>query len=509
LIGLTLGSFLRAAQSPKDDQSVVELSPFEITSERIDFNKWIKVTSPHFVIFTDASIKETRLLAKQLEMTQQAVQFYFRRALRKAPPVLVILPTTQSDWQKVKSTSVKWSSVSDLLVESRAMVVLQGDWQERPGYLLAMIGHQSCNLMNIKGPLWFSAGLQSFFETITFDGDSLKIGMESIRSTEVARLGFMDWSRFFTIDESSPEYFADTDQHKRFYGQATAFIHYLLTNQDKSFPTKLLRWSALCEGADKPSEQDFQSVFGQKFDEMERNIKRFQSGGRYSTSNISFPPEALRFGIQNESVSPKEMRELFVIAQAMLQETPNSLAAIDSILTHGLKNENLREQFADCCLSRGRRADALAQYRLLIEHGSTNPGVYEEAASIEMHGDQPGQNIERHLGAEGAEVETWARRAVELDPLFFEGYNTLAWVLASKAEVKPADIDTISQICHALSGKGPTDQALAALAVAYWRSGDIAKAQKIKKLLVDSPYTRKSARKIVETLSKHLDHDSS
>lgn len=498
-----IGSLLHAAQSPKDDQPV-ELSAYEVTAERIDFNKWIKVTSPHFVIYTDASVKETRQLAKRLEMIQEAVQFYFRRGLRKAPPLLVILPTTQSDWQKVKSTGVEWKASSELLTKSRSMLVLQVDWQEDPGYVFMPVGAHGCELMNIEGPLWFSTGLHAFFFTITFEGDSLKIGMKSEWTTDVSRLGFMDWNRFFTLAESSPDYFADTDRHRRFNGQATAFIHYLLTNQDKTCTTKLLRWSALCEGKDKPSEEDFQSVFGQKFDEMERSMRRFQEGGRYTSNSISFPPEALKFDIQNESVSPKEMRELFVIAQATLQKTPSSLAAIDSILRHGLQNEDLREQFADCCLSRGRRADALAQYRLLIEHRSTNPGVYEEAASIEMHGETAEQNIDHHLGAEGVEVEKWARYAVELDPLFFEGYNTLAWVLASKAEVKPTDIETINQICHALSGKDPTDQPLAALAVAYWRSGDIAKAQKINKLLMESPYTRKRTRKIAEALLKHL-----
>jgi hypothetical protein len=495
---------LQAAEQPKNNGPVVSLSAFEVTAERIDFNKWIKVTSPNFVIYTDASIKETRLLAKQLEMTQQAVQFYFRRGLRKGPPLIVILPTTQSDWRKVKSTSTQWKPASVLLEESRSLVVLDDDWQESPGYLLAMVGTHSCDLMNIEGPMWFSTGLTSFFSTISFSGDSLKIGKEGPWSLAVAKLGFMDWNRFFKVDYKSPEFYTDSTQHERFVGQATAFIHYLLTNSDKTAVTKLLRWSSICEGKDKLTEQDFQSVFGENYEGMQRDIKKLQDGGSYTSDKISFPPQALKFEIQNEPASPKKMRELFVLAQAMVQQTPDSLDAIDSILKKGLKNEDLRDLLADSCLFRGRPSDALKQYRTLIDSGSTNAAVYEKAASIEMREAKVTNNLDHRLGAEQDQAEKWAKHAIELDPLFFDAYATLAWVHASGAEVKPSDVQLISEICHALSGRGPTDEPLAALAVAYWRSGDVKKAQKIDALLLDSPYTRRETRNIVEDLQKRL-----
>ena len=454
---------LRAGPAPANDDKVVNLSGIEVTADRIDFNKWIKVTSPHFVIYTDASTKETRLLAKQLEMTQQAVQFYFHRPMREAPPLFVVLPTSESDWRKVKSTHTKWKPASVLLERSRGLVLLDDDWQEYPGYLLAMVGEHACHLMNIKGPTWFSSGLTSFFSTITFRGDTLEIGKEGAWSAAVVKHGFMPWERFFKIDENSPEYYTDSVDHQRFFGQSTALIHYLLTNSDKKSVPKLLEWATVTEGKEKPSEQDFKNIFGTDYIGMEGQVKKLLFGGRYTSGSISFPPQALKFDIQSENVRPREMRELFILSQAMVQRGEDSLAAIDAMVKTGLKNENLRELLADSCVTRGRGADGLKQYKLLIDGGSTNAAVFENAAVTAMSEAKVFEDLDHHFKSGQDRVQAWAKHSIELDPLYFDAYNTLAWIHACGTTVDGDDVAVISQLCHALSGRGPTDEPLAAL----------------------------------------------
>ena len=67
------------AGSPEVSGPTIALSPFEVRAESIEFKDWIKIDSPHFVLYTDASTKVATRLVKEMEMVHQAAHFYFRR----------------------------------------------------------------------------------------------------------------------------------------------------------------------------------------------------------------------------------------------------------------------------------------------------------------------------------------------------------------------------------------------------------------------------------------------
>jgi len=198
------------------------------------------------------------------------------------------------------------------------------------------------------------------------------------------------------------------------------------------------------------------------------------------------------------------MRELFVLSQTMLRKTPESKASLDSLLKNGLKNEGFRELLADSCLIDDRREDALNQYRLLIKNGSTNPAVFLEAAKIHLRNADAVSVLDAHLGDEATEAVSWTKRAVELDAPNFKADEALAWAYAKGPRVTAEDIAEITKLCHFLNGRGSTDNALAALAVAYWRTGNLKKAHQIDALLMGSLYTRHEPRKTAEELEKRI-----
>src|SRR6185503_9517942 len=102
LVGIVAGgSALTAAPAPKAPaaaEPAVTMSPFEVQANSVEFRKWIKVGSPNYVVYTDASGSDASQLLRELEMLHAAGEVFFGRRALRFPPVTVILPTASSDW---------------------------------------------------------------------------------------------------------------------------------------------------------------------------------------------------------------------------------------------------------------------------------------------------------------------------------------------------------------------------------------------------------------------------
>jgi len=109
---------------PEDYGSTVKMSPFEVMAEGLEFRDWSKLSSPHFVLYTDADTDTATTLVKDMEMAHQAAQFYLHRRSVNLAPMIIVLPTTMSDWRKIASKGLlEWkpgASTVGLLPETAA-----------------------------------------------------------------------------------------------------------------------------------------------------------------------------------------------------------------------------------------------------------------------------------------------------------------------------------------------------------------------------------------------------
>ena len=504
---------LQGAKAPavsklaKDAGPIIEMSPFEVRAQSMEFDRWIKMESPHFLIYTDASTKEATRLLKEMEMVHQAAQFYFKRKAMKRAKRIVVLPTGKSDWRKLASKGgVEWAVASSLTGQTRELLLVQYDWQEDGlGAVWSMAGHSEIAGMNIDGPFWFRRGVARFFGTVEFTHDTLTIGKESDYSAAIIRQGWMPWDQYFSITARSPEFTKDTPLLHQFEGQSAVFTHYFLTSSDPAGAARLLAWAAYLEAGNPPTKESFKELFGVDWSEWETLSMRILKGGTYTTGVIRFPPAALNFPVTKLDLSVREMRELFILSQIMNQRTKESDTSLDALLLKGLKTESLREVLADACDSRSRNAECLIQQRALIAAGTTNQAVYTAAATAVFKASIKELSPDARLGDATEEIRSWCTKALALEPLDVQANETLAWTEALAPTVGKSNLDTIARICRTLDGTAPTDQALAALAVARWRAGANAQARALCERIDISVFTRKSARGIVHELLAKLD----
>ena len=476
----------------------VTLSPIEVTAQSMEFNHWLRLTSPHFIVYTDGGAKEAALIVKHLEMVHQAAQFFMRRRSLNLPAMIVVLPTARSDWRKIGSRGrVKWQVATSLTGSARQLLLVEYDWQTDGLYsVYAMVGIHEVHGMNLVGPLWFTRGICSFFRTVTFEGDMLTIGKQGPDAFWIHEHGWMPWPKFFRINTSSPEFVQDTDEHNRYEGQCGVFAHYLLTNPDKACTERLLTWTAYLNAGNEPTEQSFKDVFQADWKGWEERLNQMLDGGSYTTGQIRFPPAALQFTVVTDQPAPRELRELFVLSQVLNQNTKESRATLDAVLQRGLKTDALREILADACARRENEDAALTELRAIISAGSSNPVVYADAADILFRRRVAKITVESRLGDEADEIRQWCNRACELEPLHLEANELLAWAEAFAPVMEPRNLEAIARICRRLDGNAPTDNALAALAVARRRSAKAKSAQALAEQINASVFSGRTAKSI-------------
>lgn len=508
MVGVSPAGLLAAA-APKAAPAVeapLTMSPFEVQAMSADFRRWIKVGSPNFIIYTDAKPAEASAALREMEMLHAAAQRFFGRRALNLHPVTLILPTARSDWRQLQSKGgVEWEvAVSGEAVTVTDLIVVQYDWQDHGLSTMrsAQAGTEAARL-NLYGPFWFEYGLHNLLETAEFNKDVVGLGRANSRSLQLERGGWVPWGRFFEVTPASPE-FRKESLVGPFTAQTTVFMHYLFTNPDRAWIGRLSAWLDYLNAGHAPTEAEFKAIFTQDWKTWQRTMETYTKEGSYRIYNVKVPPEAVKFPETKYELPVREMRDLFVLGQILVQDVPASETALDEILAKGLKTASLRELLAAACIRRKRPEAALPILRKLIEEGSKNPRVYNRAASLLTERNAPKLSLDARLGEEVVEARRWCQRALELEPFFREANFTLAWIEALAPEVDQQGIATIETLYRRTRGALPSDELIMPLAVALWRVGDTATARQLCAKLKDEALATKQSRELAKELFDRL-----
>jgi hypothetical protein len=489
-----MGSCLSAQSNPEKGaiaEEVVRLSPYEVWARSIEFAKWNKISSPHFVVYTDATLSETQALLRRLEMLRLAVSKLMQRPIRGTIPMRLVLPTASSDWRKLEHKGeIEWSasvSVTDTLTQ---LVMVQDDWQSHDfAGLLGPVVFMQLRLMNLSEQLWFNQGVGLYFETAVFKGNTVLLGEANPRMMGLTQ-GWMPWSKFFAVTRHSPEYL-EHHQIDRYLGQCAAFMHHALSSPDPAWRERTMTWAALLDAGYAPSEALFQRTFGiEGWKQWEQTINLYLRRGRFTQHKIVMEEMAGDITTVSHDLPVQEMRELFVLAQVINQSTPEARASFEALVHKGIKSADLRDLLVEACLKWEREslADELLD-QLIAEH-STNAAAYTLRAQRRLARCLPRISAGSRLPPDEAEaIRSLCQQALALDPLCVETLNTLVWAEALGERISPGNIEVIKQAYNAAKGCITMDQIMAALAVAHWRLGDEATARILGQMLMDSPYT--------------------
>lgn len=497
---------LTGAEKPANDIAVT-MSPFEVRAASVDFKRWIKVSSPNYIIYTDAKEKEALEAIREFEMLHRAVQVFFRRRMQNLPPTHLVMPTSNSDWKKIRSKgSVEWeSTVSQPSGYLARIILVEYDWQkETLDPVRSIQGQGLVKAMNLDGPLWFSTGVGMFLQTAEIKDGSLVFGRQNPRTLALQMEGYFPWQRFFEIQYTSDEFRKEWDVGKVF-AQSAGFVQYLLAHPEPVWAERLIEWAALMEADNPPTEAEFKRVFGQDYKAWQKTMEAYHRAGKYTMTSVRVPPASMQFTPVRIDLPVTEMRELFIISQILNQQIPDSKASLTALLMRDLKTDSLRELLAEACYRWDLKDQALTELRKLEAAGSLNPSVHAAIARHVCYDNIKKITIHARLSAEvAAEVHAAAVRALELEPRHQMGSDFYVWSLALGPKVDASTIEKLEKHYRVLVDETPTSDVLSALAIAHWRLGQTDRARLVAETLRDSPFTDKEAREIARDLLEVL-----
>ncbi|HEX2855561.1 MAG TPA: hypothetical protein VHO24_20160, partial [Opitutaceae bacterium] len=362
VLGLAMAARWCVAAAEAD---VVLMSPYEVSANSVDFRKWLKFETPHITLYTDADLNDAVRIAGEFEMLHLAAVKYLGRPSFKREPTIMVLPTSKSDWRKVESSAkFEWKvAVSQPTSRIAGLIAVQYDWQSflrgGPDTVFAALGKVEQQAMRLEGPLWFGQGMGRFFETVKFEDDSVILGKPSSRARRMRRKEWLAWPDFFKVTTASKE-FTTTDGMVVFAGQSAAFVHYLLTNPDPVWHSRLMQWALMLQSGVEPTEDEFAKVFGFKWEAWQKEMDDHVRDRSDMTATVRFTKEEAGFPRTKANLEAREMRELFILAQVLNQRIPASETSLDLLLAKGLKTETLRGLLLEACV-KWKRQDAVQE----------------------------------------------------------------------------------------------------------------------------------------------------
>jgi Flp pilus assembly protein TadD len=216
-------------------------------------DEWIRVTTPHFEVYTTAGERRGRDIAREFERVRE---FYERASPVKTPPdapVRIILFRTQAEYTQYAVNGVAVAFYAS--APTRDYIVLQDSPQKYPTaiheYMHLVIRHSGLRL-----PLWLNEGWSDVYSTLRPTRDGVAIGdLLPGRISTLEQGTWLDFDALISTTQSSPTY-NEAVRAGMFYAESWALAHMLYLAPDykdhfAQFVTALNRGATTAEACRK------------------------------------------------------------------------------------------------------------------------------------------------------------------------------------------------------------------------------------------------------------------
>ncbi|MBM3811047.1 MAG: tetratricopeptide repeat protein [Acidimicrobiia bacterium] len=379
---------------------------------------WLRLTSPHFELFTDAGERTGSQTLAHLEQIRHV--FLEWSVARPAPlPVRVFLFSSQRDFRAV-SPSPSARGFYQGGPERDYIVILAGDDQYRAlfhEYVHLVLHHGSASL-----PRWLEEGTAEFYSTLQARGESILLGAPI--PAHLRTLGSRNWltgNELSRVTRDS-EYYNEQNKAGVFYAQSWALVHML--NLSSRYRKNMPRFAELLDQA-IPWPLAFEEAFGGTLDAALSDLRAY-AANPFSTVPVYWRP-------------PREMEAEITL----MEEGRAELVLVDLLLRMGRAQEaerrlrklpagridpaELETALAFIDLSQKRNQEAMRRLRNTIDSGrATSNALFEYAMLL------------RESGADPAEVERYLRETIGRNPKHAEAHFLLGLTESQKGRHQDA-----------------------------------------------------------------------
>jgi tetratricopeptide (TPR) repeat protein len=499
--------------------------------------QWLRVSSDHFIVITDAGDKQGHEVAARFEQMRAVFgQLLMRGRLRMAEPIEIIALRSDKDYAQVAplvNGDPTQSPAFFLSGEDRVFIVLNlfapDSWRaiEHP------FAHYFLNYNYPPTQPWFDEGFAEYFSSLYLTKAAELGGDPELNPGFVTDLlGNQNQNaspRSFTEILNNPVWLTWPDlfemknrvvngqegtHHTLFYAQSWIFVHYLL--RQNRLPD-VGKYFDLVENQKVPTAQAIEQAFGMTVAQLDKAVKDYfksltqlqdalaQSQQASHAFDSSLSQLALPFSVDEVATSAKQVSS--AEGQALLNEM-----AVRIPERRAKAIEKLEALVAD------EKTESAVAHRALawayVQKGETSHAFEELSEAIRLNSADPWVRMglalaAYHSGEKGAKIQGLANMMESLHivlqefPDFAEAYDMLGWArltggganaaieaMKMAVELNPRDEDYKLRLARAYLAAKKFDEAKATLE-RLKQSQNSQLAEQSKKILIDLPFLEK------------------
>jgi tetratricopeptide (TPR) repeat protein len=391
---------------------------------------WIEVTTPHFVVVTNANEKQGRRAADQFERMRAVFHTAFPKLkLDPGSPIIVLAIKDEKDFRALEPEaylakgSLKLGGLF-LRAADKNYVLMRLDAEGDHPY--SVIYHEYTHLLMSKSaewiPLWMNEGLAEFYQNTDIREKEVSLGEASPENILLLRQSkLLPLATLFTIDEKSP-YYHEENKGSIFYAESWALMHYIQTKDFKEKTNRLAEYANLLTQNVDPV-----TAATRTFGDLNRlysSLEGYVRQGSFSYLKMNSATDVDDSTFKLESLSPPQADAIRADFLAYNNRTADAQALLDQALQADPKNVSAHETMGFLAFRQGQLDEAKKWYAQAVQLDSKSFLAHYYYAAITMNSTP--------TGPDDSQIEKSLRTSIQLNPSFAPSFDRLAVFLAMR-----------------------------------------------------------------------------
>lgn len=358
---------------------------------------WTYASSDHFEVYTTAGPKEARDVLAYFERVHAFFTDFMHLTPKQARPTRVIVFSGEREYKPYRPNEAAIAYYRP--GPDRDYIVMESFDPDAYPIVVHEYAHLIARHSGQSYPPWLSEGVAEFFSTLSPLGGQMTIGrVPRGRLQELSVSALLPLPQLVAVSHDSPEY-NSPNRAGVFYAESWALTH-MLWMQD-GYRGKMQSFlDTMAQGA--TAEAAFQKIYGRTMAQVAGDLTTYVKSTtfRYFTTSYRDPKPASAY--EPHAVTPFDARLMTTTLLAEGAETEVAArAALSDLEREQPESPQVSEVRAYLELRHGHPDAAAPFIAKAIEHGSTNPTLYRDAAG---------------LATSPTEAATLLGKAVALDP---------------------------------------------------------------------------------------------